>query len=340
MKRVSSKVFFMQKTRRKRCPECGFLSTQKWGKRNGHQRYKCSNCGVIFTSRRKDVSQQNRFVWFEWWILRKQTIIEISQMSGCSERTLRRWFDDYLKSYPQWEIQRREKVNLLIDGTWFPNKLCLVLFRDENIKTTLFYRLTDNEWEDEIYEDLVNIQNLGIEIESVTSDGGRNIIKSVKRACPQAKRQRCLAHIQRECLTWLTRHPKSDAGKDLRNLVCMIHKIETHNDSLYWKSLFKQWCDTYQDYLNTRSYKPETNTQWYTHKMVRKAYVHIRRAMPDMFHYTENNSIPKTTNALESFFGHLKENISLHRGLSYNHYQNYVKWYLYFRNKSNKNKRF
>ena len=120
----------------------------------------------------------------------------------------------------------------------------------------------------------------------------------------------------------------------------MIHKIETHNDSLYWKSLFKQWCDTYQDYLNTRSYKPETNTQWYTHKMVRKAYVHIRRAMPDMFHYTENNSIPKTTNALESFFGHLKENISLHRGLSYNHYQNYVKWYLYFRNKSNKKKRF
>ena len=117
-------------------------------------------------------------------------------MSGYSERSIRNWFDDYLKSYPQWEIQRREKVNLLIDGTWFPNKLCLVLFRDENIKTTLFYRLTDNEWEDEIYEDLVNIQNLGIEIESVTSDGGRNIIKSVKRACPQAKRQRCLAHIQ------------------------------------------------------------------------------------------------------------------------------------------------
>ena len=47
MKRVSSKVFIMQKTRRKRCPECGFLSTQKCGKRNGHQRYKCSNCGVI-----------------------------------------------------------------------------------------------------------------------------------------------------------------------------------------------------------------------------------------------------------------------------------------------------
>lgn len=330
----------MQKTRKKRCPECGFLSTQKWGTRNGHQRYKCNNCGSLFTFRRKDVSQRNKFIWFEWWILRKQTIAEISQMSGYSEKTLRNWFDEYLKSYPQWEIQRREKVNLLIDGTWFPNKLCLVLFRDERVKTTLFYRLTDNEWEEEIYEDLMNIQSLGIEIESITSDGGSNIIKSVKRACPEAKHQRCLAHIQRECLIWLTKHPKSDAGKDLRHIVTLIHKIETLNDSLYWKFLFKQWYEQYKEFVNTKSCKPETNTQWYTHKMVRKAYVHIRRALPNMFHFIENPAIPKTTNALESFFGHLKENISLHRGLSYTHYQNYVKWYLYFRNEANKHNSF
>ena len=120
----------MQKTRRRRCPECGFLSTQKWGKRNGHQRYKCNNCGSLFNASRKDITQQNRFVWFEWWILRKQTIIEISQMSGYSERTLRRWFDDYLKSYPQWEIQRREKVNLLIDGV---KKKLLLGFNNLNI---------------------------------------------------------------------------------------------------------------------------------------------------------------------------------------------------------------
>jgi hypothetical protein len=33
-----------------------------------------------------------------------------------------------------------------------------------------------------------------------------------------------------------------------------------------------------------------------------------------------NPDIPKTTNGLESFFGHLKQNISLHRGLSKEHY--------------------
>lgn len=50
-----------------------------------------------------------------------------------------------------------------------------------------------------------------------------------------------------------------------------------------------------------------------------------------MFHYLDNPGIPKSTNELESFFGHLKQNICLHRGLSKEHYKNYIKWYLYFK---------
>ena len=88
MKTFSSKLFFMAKTRRERCPYCGFLDVIKWGRRDGHQRYKCKNCGSLFTFRRKDVSKANRFVWFEWWILRKQTVPQISDLSGCSERQL------------------------------------------------------------------------------------------------------------------------------------------------------------------------------------------------------------------------------------------------------------
>ena len=84
MKSFSSKLFFMAKTRRERCPHCGFLEVIKWGRQCGHQRYKCKNCGSLFTFRRKDVSKANRFVWFEWWILRKQTIgVMISAFCPC-----------------------------------------------------------------------------------------------------------------------------------------------------------------------------------------------------------------------------------------------------------------
>ena len=90
----------MAKTRRERCPNCGFLEVIKWGRRGNHQRYKCKNCGSLFTFRRKDISKVNRFVWFEWWVLRKQTIPQISEFSGYSERQLYRRFNEYLEEYP------------------------------------------------------------------------------------------------------------------------------------------------------------------------------------------------------------------------------------------------
>ncbi|MCQ2336613.1 MAG: transposase [Paludibacteraceae bacterium] len=328
----------MRKSRTERCPKCGSLSVIKWGRQKGHQRYKCKECGNMFTHRRKDVSKGNRFVWLKWWILGKQTIKQISDLSGYSERQLSRWFDEYLRSYPEWQMQRREKVNLLIDGTWFPNRVCLVLYRDENIKTTLLYRITDDEWEEEIVEDLINIQNLGIEIRSVTSDGGKNIIKAVAKACPNAIRQRCLAHIQRECNTWLTQHPQSEAGRELKRLVNMISKVKTRNDRLQWEIFLEQWYQTYKDWITKKSFKIQSHTEWYTHKMVRKSYIHLKHALPNMFLFIDNPDVPRTTNALESFFGHMYENISLHRGLSKTHCQNHVKWYLYFRNQSNKQK--
>ncbi len=328
----------MSKKRREKCPECSSLHVISHGNRSGHQRYKCKNCGKVFTFRRRDISEQNRFVWFKWWILKKQTITQVSELSGHSVRQLSRWFNEYLEQYPEWEIQRREKVNLLIDGSWFPNKMCLIVYRDDKVKKTLFYRVTDDEWEEEIREDIENLLSAGVEIESVTSDGGRNIIKAVKKACPEAIRQRCLAHIQRECLIWITKYPQSNAGKDLRRIVCLISKIKFHNDRMEWQKLFAEWSEIYQEYLNEKSFKADTHREWYTHKMVRKAYIHIKKAMPDMFHFLDNPNIPKTTNALESFFGHLKENISLHRGMTKRHSQNYVKWYLYFRNLDNKEK--
>lgn len=326
----------MLKSRIKRCPECGFLEVIKWGIRNGHQRYKCKNCGSFFCNSRQDISASNRFIWFERWVLAKQTIGQLSKSSGYSEKSLRNWFDEYLRHYPTWDISRREKVNLMIDGTYFANKVCLVLYRDNRIKATLMYRLTDGEWEQEIMEDLRNLLDLGIEIESVTCDGLSNIIKSVKKTSKTIVIQRCIVHVQRECLIWLTKHPKSEAGFELRRIVCKIHSIKDRDQWGYWVVSLVRWEETYRDYLNQKTFKEDTNRYWFTHKMVRRSFVHIRRALPDMFHYLDNPNIPSNTNSLESFFGHLKQNISLHRGLSKTHYQNYVKWYLYFRNKDNK----
>ncbi|MBO7108259.1 MAG: transposase [Verrucomicrobia bacterium] len=324
----------MVKKRHERCPFCGFLDTIKWGVQSGHQRYKCKNCGSLFTARRKDVSRNNRFVWFRWWVERKQTIEQISSLSGYSVRQLKTWFYEYLDKAPTWKIKRRGSVNLLIDGTWFPNKVCLVVYRADNIKATLFYRLTDDEKEWEIIRDLQTLRRMGLRISSVTSDGGPDIVRAVKYACPDAIRQRCLAHIERECLAWITQHPKSAAGIELRRLVCKISHIKTHNDELYWIRCLHEWHDEYSEFLKEKTISPTTGQKSYTHDSIRKAFYHIWRALPDMFRFIDHPDIPKTTNGLESFFGHIKDHLRVHRGLSLKHHQNFVKWYLFFNGKN------
>jgi hypothetical protein len=277
------------------------------------------------------VSKSNRFVWFRDWIVGKQTINQIVSKSGYNERTLRRYFYEYLSNYPTWRIKPSEKVNLLVDGTYFTNKVCLILYRDNNIKATQLYRLTDGEWFDEICEDLKNLLSLGIQIESVTCDGLSNILKAIRKSSPGTIIQRCVVHIQRECLIWLTHNPQSQAGKDLRQIVKQIHLIKDKTSWGYWIVDLINWYKVYKDFINVKSYYEPTGRYWYTHKSVRRVFIHIKRALPDMFHYLDNPNIPKSTNGLESFFGHLKQNIAIHRGLSKEHYKNYIKWYLYFK---------
>lgn len=226
-----------------------------------------------------------------------------------------------------------ERVNLLIDGTYFNDDLCLILYRDNTIKFTQLYRLTDGEWFEELSEDLANLLQLGVQIESITCDGHKAVLKAIKHVCPQVTLQRCLVHIQRMCLIWLSSRPKSEAGKELRKIVSQLHLIEDTLQRDYWLMSLLKWHDTHKDYIREKSINPETGRYWYTHKMIRRAFMAIKRALPDMFRYLENKRIPKSTNGLESFFGHLKGHVNVHRGLSRLHRRQFIQWYLYLKNK-------
>ena len=330
----------MTKHRRTKCPFCGSFSIVRNGSKQGKVRFKCKDCGKYFTRIRPDVTAQNRLIWFRQWVEYGHTIEYISKRSGYSVRTLKRYFNEYLKNHPTWHIRPADKVNLMIDGTYFTNKVCLVLYQDHNVKATQLYRLTDNEWLDEIKEDLLNLVSLGIRIESVTCDGAASIIKAVSQCAPDAIIQRCTVHVQRECLIWLTRNPKSEAGRELRSIVCRLNRITDLEQWGYWVVDLMRWEERHREYLNQKTI-PDNDPKraWFTHKMVRKSFVHIRRALPHLFHYLDNPDIPKSTNALESFFGHMKTNLRQHRGLSKEHFKNYVKWYLFLKNNRDKYKK-
>ena len=127
--------------------------------------------------------------------------------------------------------------------------------------------------------------------------------------------------------------PQSEAGKELRLIVSQLHLIKTALERDYWIVRIVRWYEKHQFFVNEKSFHHETARYWFKHKLVRRSFMVIKKALPDMFHYIDNPRIPKTTNGLESFFGHLKNHLTVHRGLSNAHRRNFLKWYLYFKNK-------
>lgn len=270
-------------------------------------------------------------MWFKKWILERQTFQTLSRDSGLSKDTLQRLFYFYLEQAPEVQIIKRSLVNLRLDATYFKS-FCVVCYQDNEDGYTQLIRFSDGEHYGEIKEDLKNLIKLGVTIESITTDGHKSILKAIKKSSPEIIVQRCLVHIQRMCLIWLTRFPKHDSGKELRAIVLMLLKIKTSNDQLFWTNEIHRWYDRHKNYLNEKTINLETGRYWFTHKLVRRSYYTIKRALPNMFHYLNNSKIPATTNGIEGFFSHLKNHLDLHRGLTIKHRIDFIKWYIYLSN--------
>lgn len=86
--------------------------------------------------------------------------------------------------------------------------------------------------------------------------------------------QCCLRHLKFQCLTFITQHPKSKAGVNLREIALSLTDVNSN----YEKRIFLKWFVLFEDkyfmFLNQRAYqKDELKGKakwWYTHKYLRK----------------------------------------------------------------------
>jgi transposase-like protein len=331
VKVVSLNFFCIWESQKKRCWACGSLEVIRWGLRDNKQRFKCKNCEILFTRNDPLQRKENRFIWFRKWILERQTFKTLSRDSGLSKGTLQRIFYDFLQQSPTVKIRKSSKVHLRMDATYFKH-FCMLCYQDHQDGYTQLIRFSNGEHFEEIKEDLDNLIKLGVQIESITTDGHKSALKAIRKSLPQVQLQRCLVHIQRMCLLWLTRYPKHSAGVELRHLVLKLLRIKTENDRLYWIKQLEQWHQKYKSYLQETTFNQSTGKYWYTHKLLRRSYWTIKRALPNMFHYLTDTKIPSTTNGIEGFFSHLKNHLDLHRGLTLQHRIDFIKWYVYLSN--------
>ena len=62
---------------------------------------------------------------------------------------------------------------------------------------------------------------------------------------------------------------------------------------------------------------------------LKRARSMLLAALPDMFRYLDDTHIPRTTNALEGYFGRLKQRYRQHRGLARHNRDAYFRWYVH-----------
>lgn len=256
--------------------------------------------------------------------------------SGMSQSSIQRLFDEYLSSPPKNVVRSKGNVHLLIDGTYFSNGLCLILYYDYDIQYVQLFRHSNKEKYREIKEDLTNLKQMGVDVYSVTCDGHKSIIKSVQKVYPNAIIQRCAVHVKRQTGSWLGRYPKLEVSKELLYISQQVTRLDTIEQVNTWLLHFHRWYDLNRAFINEQSLSETTGRMWYTHKHLHAACSHLINAITHLFSYVNDPQIPKTTNELEGYFTHLKEKLTLHRGLRFEKKKNFIKWYLYFKSRKAK----
>ena len=209
---------------------------QRWGKTSASkQRWRCVLCEQTGIRKRKDNLHKSRLFLFVSWLTGKATLAEVAKQGHVSVRTISRWFESFWSSPPKPVIPCCCRV-LVLDATSVEARKCMLLIAGDadRSKPVSWFPVVR-----ECYESwrsfLLSLAFEGIYPSVVVCDGQRGLLKAIHDVWPQAKIQRCLIHVIRQSLAWLTQHPKTRAGYGLLVLVKQLSSIRTKQQKRRWR---------------------------------------------------------------------------------------------------------
>jgi len=199
---------------------------------------------------------------------------------------------------------------IIIDTTYF-EQFGLMVFRSSHLKQNLLWYKVQHETNELYRKGIQELIDDGWQILAIVADGKPGI----KRLFPDIPFQLCQFHQFATVTRYISKNPKLEAGKDLRDLMFFLKKTSQQN----FTSWLQEWHHIWQDFLNEKTINPITKRSTFTHDRLRSAYHSLKRNLPNLFTFEQHKNefkIPKTTNAIDGYFGHLKSKISVHRGAS------------------------
>lgn len=158
---------------------------------------------------------------------------------------------------------------------------------------------------------------------SATVDGNPQQMKYLRTLWPSITLQRCLVHVQRQGLSWCRRTPKRTDAKHLREFFLMLTDVHTATQARRFLQRVHAWERRFGPAIAS-----SPNRGWVFSDLLRARSM-LLKALPDLFHFVHDRKTARSTNALEGYFGRLKDHYRRHRGLSPKHRDAYFQWYFY-----------
>ena len=196
-----------------------------------------------------------------------------------------------------------------MDCVFFRRSSGYLVVRDAHNSSNVYWSEIQSETIDEYQCARDTLEGQGFSFKAIVIDGRAG----VRKLFADLPVQMCHFHQKAIITRYLTRRPKLEAGKELREIV---HALCKTNEQMFTDAIDK-WHEKWNGFLKERTVDPITGRWHYTHKRLRSAYHSLKSNLPYLFTYQKypELNIPNTTNSLDGSFAHLKGLIQIHRGL-------------------------
>lgn len=208
-----------------------------------------------------------------------------------------------------------------MDTTYFGRRFGVMVLMDSISRQALFVAEVKHETNALYAEALNSLQEKGIEIQSIVCDGRKGLLQMFA----EIPAQLCQFHQVKTVGRYLTRNPKTAAGKTLWQLTLTLKD----SSKASFQSALRAWFEQHKSFLNERTVNEENGRSHYTHRKLRSAYLSLKRNLDYLFAFEAHPDlgIHNTTNLLDGRFADLKRKLGCHQGMKMDNKIRFIKDY-------------
>jgi hypothetical protein len=261
-------------------------------------------CGKKFRAKRNRTRVAKK-LWHAY-TEQKQTLAELASAYGKSHVWVRNRLDVHEVTLPDIPPARTVVV---ADTTFWGRGYGVCVFRAWTLKENIWWHEVSSELVAHYHYARKILEGRGWEFTAAVVDGRRGLATVFKDIPVQI----CQFHQIQTVTKYLTRRPKTDAGKALRLLALTLTKTDEESFTRALTEYEERWTS----FLSEKTIVLGLKRPQYTHKNVRSAFFSLKRNLPYLFTYLRypKLNIPNTTNTIDGSFASVKKKTGAHHGL-------------------------